>query len=229
MSLLLNAKRRRTTNGDSDPYSANVLFLFKGDSSPIVDSSSSPKSTTATGSPAISSAQSKYGGSSIYLDGSSGFVFQSSADSALSIGTSDFTIEAWIYPTTISGYLGIAATGIYDAGGGFTWYFFNGKLTVYQNNEIAESGASIVANSWQHVALVRQGNTLTMFYNGNIAKINSVVGTLNIFSFGGSSGFGYNIRFNNAYFTGYIDSIRYSNIARYTTAFNPETDTYLSY
>ena len=73
MSIIYINPYRFAAAGPPDPDFANVSLLLHGDgtngSTTIVDSSSSSKTVTAVGDAQISTAQSKFGGSSIYFDG----------------------------------------------------------------------------------------------------------------------------------------------------------------
>jgi hypothetical protein len=77
-----------------------VSLLLHGDgtngSTTITDSSLTPKTVTAVGNAQISTAQSKFGGASILLDGSGDYLDVGS-NSAFGYGLSDFTIETWVY------------------------------------------------------------------------------------------------------------------------------------
>ncbi|MEL0120796.1 MAG: LamG domain-containing protein, partial [Opitutae bacterium] len=79
----------------ADQYFYSTSLLLKGDgtngSTTIVDSSPSPKTVTAVGNAQISTAQSKFGGSSIKLSeaGNTGHVF---VDQTPAFGTEDWTI-----------------------------------------------------------------------------------------------------------------------------------------
>jgi len=88
----------------------SLILLCNGSngSSIFTDSSPSPKTVTAHGNAQISTAQSKSGGSSAYFDGSGDFLTVP-ADADLQFGSGDFTVEAWVYPTTASGTRCIAA------------------------------------------------------------------------------------------------------------------------
>jgi hypothetical protein len=96
----------------------------------------------------------------------------------------------------------------------------DGGFLVYLNNAtILSTTAGRVANQWQHVALVRNGTTVTLYVNGvsqtsvtsstnltdNAMRISGFVDTQ-------SSVFTYN---------GYMDEIRITKYARYTANFTP--------
>jgi len=217
-----------------DEYFDNVSLLLHGDgtngSQTIIDSSSSPKTGTAIGNAQISTAQSKFGGSSIVFDKVDDRITYA-ADNAFAFGTGDFTIEFWAYSrdvqnSTQRGYMQISqATGglssnrtnglVFSQGiGGL------GVLAINVNNTWLNTNSSVlVVNTWQFITASRQSGTLRLFVDGiicasgtnssNIAANNLVVG-------------GYES--TNFLYDGYIDDLRITKgVARYTANFTPPT------
>ena len=209
----------------NDLYHYATSLLLKGDgtngSTTIVDSSYDPKTITVNGDAQISTAQSKYGGSSLAFDGSGDYMtVPNNADFQFNYG--DFTIEGWIYPAQIN-----ARNTIVSAyGGGFNghWIFLleNGKLTwyVYPSpvfNFTWTSTTTLPLNQWSHVALTRQSNTWRLFYNGSIE--NTATETIAVSS-SNQLQIGNYLGSNN--FNGYIDDLRITKgVARYTSNFTP--------
>tara|TARA_B110000977_G_scaffold110758_1_gene143912 strand:- start:5280 stop:5861 length:582 start_codon:yes stop_codon:yes gene_type:complete len=88
-----------------------------------------------------------------------------------------FTIEAWINPCDTSTHRMIL-TKLCCNGGRSSFYFsiFNGKLKWFWNangrcgvpdNNSYESNSYIIQNNkWQHVAVVHNPNSVTLYYNG---------------------------------------------------------------
>ena len=82
----------------SDPALTLMLLHFDGANNSTVFTDSSPFNQTVsvvTGTPKISTDISKFGGSSLYLDGSSSIKIPDNAN--LNLGTGVFTIEFWFY------------------------------------------------------------------------------------------------------------------------------------
>lgn len=82
--------------------------------------------------------------------------------------TGDFTIEGWIYPTTNAG-----DTSLYVVSDGTNYLAFNhnssnNNYNIYLNSSSPTSSpaSGINLNSWNHVALVRSGSTVTVYTNG---------------------------------------------------------------
>ncbi|RMH16730.1 MAG: LamG domain-containing protein, partial [Gammaproteobacteria bacterium] len=116
----------------------------------------------------------KFSGS-IDLDGSNDYVTVDSAGEL--IDQDDFTFAAWIYPHETTDPMGINHRTIYvqndQAGGYYTHYIFIDRNTgglSYDNWLPTGGGVStstaLQKNTWQHVAVVRSSNTVTLYING---------------------------------------------------------------
>jgi len=215
-----------------DPIFNNVSLLLHGNgtngSTTITDSSLTPKTVTAVGNAQISTAQSKFGGSSIAFDGTGDRV--SVADNAaFDFGTGDFTVECWVFSVTVLGaygssYAHIAGKGNGIATGSWALGFYQGKMT-WTADFVITQGATILANNtWYHFAASRSGSTLKLFVNGS--QESSTTNTIdNTSSFSFTAGDrqaadpGGNYPLN-----GYIDDLRITKgVARYTANFTPPT------
>lgn len=93
-----------------------------------------------------------------------------------------------------------------------------------QAGSITITSATVVTNTWQHVALVRAGSTVTLYVggtsrgtttnSGTMGYTNPTQGTLGL---GGSTGLRY------------FDEVRVTKgVARYTANFTPPTEAFLS-
>jgi hypothetical protein len=161
----------------------------------------------------------KFNGSTDYLSIPSGNQF--------TLGTGDFTIEAWIYPTTTAGsqqgVLGLS-TGNSTGDLVFFWNAISNaskvQLQVYNGSQ-ANSVATLSLNVWTYVAFSRTSGTVKIFLNGtldntvsfgdNCNKTACVVGR----SYSG---------LNQEYFNGYIQDLRITKgVGRYTTSFTAPT------
>ena len=192
----------------------------------------SPKQITANGNAKISTTQEKFGSSSAYFDGTGDYLsIPQSYDFDLA-STTNFTVECWVYHTdTIGGdrvYVsqteGTYANSWYlrAVGGGEV------NLTAWiggVNFLSVRTGAGVVTqNNWHHVALVKTGTNYKIFIDGtdetdsggtdsDTATFHS--GELRI----GDNGSG-------QYMTGYIDEIRISDTARYSSNFTPSASAF---
>jgi hypothetical protein len=157
------------------------------------------------------------GDNSIDFNGSSSYIYNGAAGT--NFGTGDFTLEAWIRPDATSGYRGIMGQN-YNSSGGML-YILNGQLQYYQGGAIA-TGGTINVDTWYHVAASRSGSTLRLFVDGT--QVTSATVSFNITAddlLVGGANSSANAVPNTEFFDGEIYRPRWSNSARYTSAFTP--------
>jgi hypothetical protein len=212
-----------------DPYYFdNVGLLLHCDgvnnSAVFTDSSPTPKAVTVSGDAKISTTDSKFGGASAFFTGVSGSGYLSiPSNAAFNFGADAFTIEAWVR-VQAGGFsnLPVIATNTGWTSGANVFYVSAGNFRFASN----VNGNPVVIHyydfttQWNHVALVRSGNTFTLFLNGAAVATGSASGSVN-FSSGatliGATGWNSSERFK-----GYIDELRVTKgVARYTTNFTP--------
>lgn len=139
------------------------------------------------------------------------------ADSAaLEPGSGNFTVEAWIYLTQTSGSL---QTVVSKSSAGFGPFLLtvNGTSLVYycsSNNTSwdvasAVAGGTLTTNSWNHVALVRNGNTITPYLNGVAGTATTSSATLTNNTGSVRIGANYNGTSTVEFINGYISNFRY--------------------
>ena len=209
----------------------NVSLLLHGDgpngSTIITDNSPSPKTVTAVGNAQISTAQSKFGGSSIAFDGS-GDVLNTPNHPDFDLGASNFTVEAWVYPTSSTGLRllyakrttpGTAQTSIAIGINAGTASFWASSDNSSWNIVSGATFGSVSNNAWSHIAVVRNGTSFTGYLNGIgtllVASSSSIGNTTSVPSIGGDSD-------GTSSFAGYIDELRITKgVARYTSNFTP--------
>jgi hypothetical protein len=215
---------------DTDIYFDNVSLLLPFDSN-FNDNSKNKFSITPYGNTQISSTQSKFGGSSTYFDGdgdylvledNDAFNFNSGFDNNPSI---PFTIEAWIYPLTLSSETASVLISKDTYGSNFSWCIalYSDRIGVYTHNINGdwqfEAAATILTNTWQHVTLSMDGTTQRLFLNGALigtknAPITNVSSRITIGCFAWNN--------PDAFYNGYIDDLRITKgIARYISNFTP--------
>ena len=216
-----------------EPYynSCSLLLHFDGanGSTTFTDNSPTPKTVTSVNGAAISTAQSKFGGASLLLDGTDDYLSTNSTSAFDWQG--DITIECWIYPLVLNGNnstsYGVVGTHfnfsdqvtlIYIGGAG---RIMIGKVGL---NEISSTTGVISTSNWQHIAVVKSGSTTTIYVNGSSVASN----TTSVWSTGTAPLYiGYINPSNGSYFNGYIDELRITKgVARYTTNFTPQTSAF---
>jgi len=169
----------------------------------------------------LSTAQSKFGVSSLLLDGTNDYV---ESDSNVNLNSTDFTIDVWIRPNSVTGY-----KGIWQSGTSTTEQSYLLGNTVYWTvtpSTIITSSVTVNANEWTMLSYERQGNTHRIYKNGTLEDTATTANKQDNGPFSiGENGFGD--------FNGYIDELRVSTVARYggssftepTSAFSPDGST----
>jgi hypothetical protein len=119
-----------------------------------------------------------YGGSG-YFNGSTDYLTVTNV-AAIQPGSGNFTYEAWVYPTSPGGgsFKVLWSQRSNSTGGAGGWgpliaytastllfYISNAAGTGWQLDGVS-TGIDLTINAWQHLALVRSGNTLTLYKNG---------------------------------------------------------------
>jgi hypothetical protein len=212
----------------SDPLfgSVSLLLHMDGSGSNFVDSSPLTKTITAAGTATQSAAQSKFGGKSLSLDGSS-HLAASAADLSLS-GLSAWTIEGWYYSTDGGRNAIEIMFANYDSFSTSSSLFFGkhtiagGRVTVYASSgeALCSESSNLPSNEWVHYALVLSGGVIRLYRNGNETASGETSPTLS----GNAVRVGGNSEAGGIYgFRGSIDDFRITKAARYTANFTPPT------
>lgn len=163
-----------------------------------------------------------------YFDGTGDYLTVAN-NTALQLGSGDFTIEYWINYSSIAGYITPFTKG-YTAAGDILFQSGNGdgRINIYMSGSvvITESSAATVGQ-WYHYALVRNGTSLVLYRNGvsvgsatnstNLTSTQQVgIGATGTAPSGGAVG--------NYPMTGNISNLRIvKGTAVYTSAFTPPT------
>lgn len=130
----------------------------------------------------------------------------------------DFTWECWAYRTAAISTFQI----ISSFGGSTTWLGWNSSATLFYIGDNTAAVNSVISvpdttNQWTHIAVVKSGSTMTLYWNGVSKGSGTSTGT---FSFN-------NIGTYNAgsfIFGGYLSNVRFVNgTAVYTANFTPST------
>jgi hypothetical protein len=204
---------------------ANTRLLLRFDNIGMHDSAvKSPLITM--GNVARSTTQVKYGSSSLFFPGVSGdyCMVPSGVNSQLVMGTGDFTMEGWVYPTGgIGGFrtiCGVGSSTVY-----VKVYASNTNFWAISINDttLQVSTTAFTLNTWTHFALVRSASVYYLYVNGVLATSTSSLGTQNYTSGMLIIGAHMNPPTVQMY-TGYIDDFRITKYARYTGTFTPPAE-----
>ena len=171
---LANIVLTGTTTGDAYYPQVAALLHFDGTngSTTITDNSKNNLTVTATNGAVISTAQSKFGGASVFLDGTNDYLV-SQTTPMLTFGTNDLTVELWIYQTvsSVSAYKALVIDNVYGSVGGWALYSYNNQLNLYKGSagggsEIISPSGTLTLNSWNHVVWTRASGNNRIFING---------------------------------------------------------------
>ena len=169
-------------------------------------------------------------GRSVLFDGTNQYLSLPNTG-ALNLGSNNFTIEAWVYPTSVSGNKNIFyINGNASSYSAICLYIQNSKFAFLANQtggypwtlQIGEVGPTISSNTWYHVATTRSGNSFYVFVNGTL--VSGAPYSLSGALFNGTiNSIGYQAAIAS-YFTGYISNARIINgTALYTASFTAPT------
>lgn len=160
-----------------DPYWTSVSFLqnYETPQTAYTDSSTNNFVITANGMPRPNSRTpfANGSGASMYWDGNASWL-EMPANAAWSLGTGNFTFEAWVYVTNFSvnfgGYMPIIGWG----GGSYKIFrvrpgSFNFQAPNLSADYNANWPSTMVINTWYHVALVRTSTTSATAYLNGVA------------------------------------------------------------
>lgn len=209
------------TSGFTVPTSAltevsGTSLLLSGDS--LTDESSyghtvnvTGNVTSNTGTPRSTTRH------SMTFDGNGDYISVADHDE-FDFGTEDFTVEMWMNADTQSAnFPSLFSSSDYNSTGSSSFRFdnvgYDGKLFLYTNglgDPALSTTNTLSLNAWNHIALVRNGTSLSFYVNG------SEDGTITIsdsqtfdFSVGEfRTGRGFDVDGGNAYFNGEIADLR---------------------
>ena len=227
-----------------DPYFNQVSALLHMDgtsgSTAFTDSSASTLAVTANGNAQLSTSTTKYGTASGYFDGTDDYLAATFASGTAISGTGDFTVECWINSGNLSGsQYGRGIISLYNASGHkllirvsttspylLNVYSAEASGTPLGTSGTNVTGSTITANTWYHVALVRQSGVFNLYLDGVLLFTNNSNTALSLSTkdkiYVGRSPDG-----ASPDWVGYIDDVRITNsVARYAANFTPPTQAY---
>ena len=170
-----------STVGDVFFPQTKMLLPFNGTNGATATDDLSNLNNAATfgGNASISTARSKFGGSSCHFDGTGDYVDVGGTywTTGAAIDSGDFTIDFWLnvdawggndvqslfvnYGTNSYGWALYLSTSTHK----LYWWHHNGSAWVYLNqNQGTRTALSL--DTWYHIALTRSGNIFRLFLDG---------------------------------------------------------------
>ena len=220
--------------GDSNYNSVSLLLHCDGTngSTTFTDNGPGARTVSRTGTPTITTAQSKWGGASADIAGSGNYL-TSAAGSQWDFGTGAFCVEMWVRSTSTATFQTVASSNTWSTGDGdWALYTRHGgfqKVTfTYKQDinfvQVDSSTINVHDGSWHHVAVTRSGSTIRIFVDGAQLGSATYAGQLGrsdkTLTLGAHPG-------DSRSFTGNLDDIRITKgVARYTAAFTAPTEAF---
>jgi hypothetical protein len=210
--------------------SANTTLLVNGMNAGAYDATAINNMETV-GNAQVTTAVSKFGGSSVYFDGTGdNLICNPSTPDVFAFGSGNFTIEFWAYMNSVSGiqvfYDGRPASvqGLYP-----TIYISGTQVRYFTSSADRITGGTVATGTWYHIAVSRSGTSTRMFLNGTqigstYTDTSAYTNTTN------RPGIGFDANASTYYLNGYIDDLRVTKgVARYTANFTPPTQAFPPY
>jgi hypothetical protein len=219
-----------TVEPQYDPYyEHNVLLLpFNGPNNSTVfgDYSKNRNTVTPNGDVKISTTQYKFGGSSVYFDGTGDYL--SVQDLTFN---GNMTISCWIYITDLSPVSNCICSSRLVNNGDLNYFSLyvtsNGTLSFQTRNSAgtqffaSSTSGSISINQWYHIAVTRISGQLRAFINGNLCT-NQSDNDSNFLFLENTLAIGlFNFSSSVRYFNGYMNDFRIISEGIWTSSFTP--------
>jgi hypothetical protein len=215
------------TLAGADPYRSTVKLLLHADegvgNAIVVDSAPVPNVLTP-GAGASESSTRLVSGAASYRFTSGGISTATAVAETVYYSVTNFTLECWVnFDSTAASFQFLYRNSNCSLGQAPYWYLGvdgTSHFTLTWWDEAGATGtitstATFAADTWVHVAAGRSGTRLSLWINGVEDGFNTV-----------NSGVA-DTQFLGTFFVGgtnlYIDEVRYSERARYTSTFTPET------
>jgi hypothetical protein len=223
-----------TTAFQNDANTLLLLHMDGTDASTKFIDDIRPQTFTVAGNAQITGTQSKFGGQSLVFDGNQDYMTTPYSAPYWKWNDNDYTIEFWANFNAIPSGNNPIQIGLMDPTGGLNYWSFGiisgGAPTIYYYNgsENRLSGSTSISqlNVWHHLAFVytKSNNTIRLFLNGTQGASATVSGTPQFQDVGATViTIG---QYNNNGMNGYLDEIRVSKSARYTSNFTPATSAF---
>ena len=193
----------------------NTSLLLNGTNAGIYDATAKNLETTV-GSAQASTAQSKFGGSSMLFNGTTDYL--TTIDKPIAqLGTGDFTIEGWVYLSAVGTARGLVSKGAAATGWSVGISALN-QLTFAYTASTLTASTTLVVSTWYYFAVVRSGTAtgnVKIYLNGTVDATSSGAITDNFNQT--STGYIGADRVGTSLLSGYLDEVRVTRVARTIT------------
>jgi len=229
-----------STVGDVYFPQTELLLPLNGSNGATSTSDLSNRNNTSSfsGNAQISTAQSKFGGSSLAFDGSGDKITIGDSYWNDAISTVDFTIEYWLRLNVqnathrlITNYTGSTnGWGMYYSTNNYIDFFWYHSSSWYYLNNVTGGTKSVIPNdTWTHVAVTRHGDTWRLFLNGTAENTRTSLAHTIVSSSQNELTFGVRPDTGAQGANAYVNDLRITvGEARYTSNFTAPTTAHLT-
>lgn len=191
----------------ADKFTVGLWHMNEASGTNIADVSSNNNTGTATGT-SITAGKLSNARSFTYTNTE----YVSIADSTTLDLTTAYTIEAWIYPIASTGWRAIVNKGAFSSSYSMM-LDTTGLLRCYTNNTNNLDSVTLISNNqWTHVACSWDGVNKYVYINGKLDNFGAWTGTLT--NNANALSIGRDLVTNDYTFSGLIDEVRISSVAR---------------
>ena len=212
-----------------DANFGDVSLLLHGDgasgSTTITDSSSNAVAVTANGNAQIDTAVKKFGTGSIEFDGSGDYLSIDGTTYPIDL-SGDFTIEFFVRHTNASGnqkYIDTRSASVVIADALLIDTSTNFRLFIDGSDRLLGNAGAPSVNTWYNIAVVRSGTSIKYFLDGT-EELDYTQSTPKDYTLDYAWAIAVNgTTLTQQYLSGYLDELRITSAARYTSNFTPPT------
>jgi hypothetical protein len=209
----------------------NTEFLLNFQDSAIPDLSGLNNIDTVGNAKVGGTDPTKYGSNAMAFDGSGDYI-KTLTNELFDFGTSDFTIEFWVYPNAYGGNIstGQVFGTVNQSRAGYAVHLGRAvdefRMTSnasggWADDLVVSAGGGPVDGEWTHMAVVRNGDSLEIFKNGTSVASRTGVSAYDYSGTTGVIGVFHDGSYVK-YLNGYVDDLRVTKgVARYTANFTP--------
>jgi len=208
---------------------ANTSLLLNFQDAGIYDRTGKNNLMTV-GNAQIDTTEKKYGTGSMKFGGSGDYL-KGRVTPSVDFGSGDWTVESWINLSAINKFNNIVSFGRDQASGLSFDLSDSNRLRVMGQIDgswtvVAQGATGLSADTWYHVAFVRNGSSFKIYLDGIEDGSGTNSGSITDPTSDADSalrvGYWYILAGTFRYFSGYIDDLRVTKgVARYTSDFTP--------